>query len=92
MLLIKLFELGARREGGHYLSEVQLRTLPFFVLLIPVKENQQDVVFVSVWGRDFQSQVKQCRYAALVLPVGMRGQTEERMAGKRRKSWKEGRG
>jgi hypothetical protein len=76
VLLIKLFELGARREGGHYLSDVQLRTLPFF-LLIPVKENQQDVVFISVWGRDFQSQVKQCRYAALVLPVGMRGQRSE---------------
>jgi len=54
------------------------------VLLIPVKENQQDV-FISVWGRDFQNQVKQCRYAALVLPVGMRGETEERMAGKRRR-------
>jgi hypothetical protein len=58
--------------------------------LIPVKENQQDVVFISVWGRDFQSQVKQCRYAALVLPVGMRGdrQTEERRAGKRRRGGK----
>jgi len=58
------------------------------VLLIPVKENQQDVVFISIWGRDFQSQVKQCRYAALVLPVGMRGETEERIAGKRRRAAK----